>query len=69
MKCHYVTDHYKGKTTRVLIPGCWNVTISQDIADCTCPDDPTLEQLQKQLRELQEKIKQYKQFRNQNSQP
>lgn len=35
MKCHYIKVKSIGK---VLIPGCMGVTISNDIADCTCRD-------------------------------
>lgn len=33
MRCHYVYDKEVG---RVLIPECWPVVHSGDIADCTC---------------------------------
>lgn len=35
MKCHHIKVKGVGK---VLIPGCMAVAISNDVADCTCPD-------------------------------
>jgi len=33
MRCHYV----KGKNNeKVIIPGCWDVTHSNNMNDCTC---------------------------------
>ncbi len=33
MKCHYIHDVTHGK---ILIPGCWSVVISNNMADCNC---------------------------------
>ena len=53
-KCHYTYDKKVGK---VLIPGCWAVTHSNDMRDCTCRDDfpPTFYQFEKQI--FNEKLK------------
>lgn len=34
MHCHFVKDPKSNK--KVLIPGCWDVTHSNNIDDCTC---------------------------------
>ncbi len=54
MKCHYTYDKKAGK---VLIPGCWAVTHSNDMRDCTCRDEhPTTSyQFEKQI--FNEKLK------------
>lgn len=38
MKCHYI---YTEKGEKVLIPECWAVAISFDIAQCICHDEKT----------------------------
>ena len=35
-KCHYTYDKKVGK---VLIHGCWAITHSTDMRDCTCRDE------------------------------
>ena len=37
MKCHYIYDKEVGK---VLIPGCWNVVISNEMSRCSCRSYP-----------------------------
>jgi hypothetical protein len=36
MKCHYTYDKEFG---RVLIPGCWDVIITNDMELCTCRNE------------------------------
>lgn len=63
MKCHYIKVKDVGK---VLIPGCMAVAVSNNIADCTCPDNLTeadferqrykdvVDRLKKEIAELRE---------------
>jgi len=45
MKCHYVYDPKYGK---VLIPGCWAVVHSGNMADCYCRKVNTFQDFEKQ---------------------
>lgn len=60
MKCHYIYDKEVGK---VLIPGCWDVVLSNDMSLCSCRTEiKTFAQFEKQeynkiLNEKQSQIK------------
>ncbi len=58
-KCHYIYDKKVGK---VLIPGCWAVTHSNDMRDCTCSDElpGTFHQFEKQI--YNEKLKEKNEY-------
>lgn len=45
MKCHYIYDKKLGK---ILIPGCISVSISNDMSRCTCINEITFNQFEKQ---------------------
>lgn len=63
MKCHFAhTDNRK-----FLIPGCWNVVISQDISDCTCANNPHLQHIEYLKREgkIQEAKEYYEIYKEQ----
>ena len=57
-KCHYIYDKEAGK---VLIPGCWSVVHSNDMADCTCRNYPeTFAQFER--KEYNEKLNEQKEY-------
>ena len=47
MKCHFAHT----KDGKVLIPGCWNVIMSQNIEDCTCPKNLHIAHIEMLLKE------------------
>jgi hypothetical protein len=62
MKCHYSYYIERGKKHRLIIPGCMNVTHSNDIKDCTCQDPLTELQFERKrfndvVKILQDEIK------------
>ncbi|HBG40258.1 MAG TPA: hypothetical protein DDW85_02440 [Porphyromonadaceae bacterium] len=62
MKCHYTYYVENGEKHKVLIPGCWDVVISNNIRDCTCEDALTPCQFEKErfnevISRLQDEIK------------
>ena len=64
MKCHYT--HPKGEE-KVLIPGCWNVSLSGNIEDCTCLEDPHLAYIELLKSEGKfEQAKEYRKIMNEN---
>lgn len=44
-KCHHIHDEKHGKT---LIPHCWAVVISGNMRDCTCRNQFSFKQFEKQ---------------------
>lgn len=56
MKCHYI---YTERGEKVLIPGCWSVVNSGDMSQCTCRDEHTPYQYEKE--KYNEEVKQLKQ--------
>jgi len=64
MKCHYA--HPKGEE-KVLIPECWNVVMSGNIEDCTCPENPHLAYIEQLKKEGKfEQAKEYRRIMNEN---
>lgn len=66
MKCHYVYDPKAGK---VLIPGCWAVVNSGNMADCCCRKINTFQDFEKQCYNdvIKEKNELIKSLENENA--
>ena len=45
MKCHYI---YTEQGEKVLIPGCMAVAVSGDMEDCTCRNEKTFAQFERE---------------------
>ena len=45
MKCHYI---YTERGEKVLIPGCMAVAVSGDMEDCTCRNDISFPQFERE---------------------
>lgn len=62
MKCHY--SHPKG-IEKVLIPGCWEVTLYGNIEDCNCHENPHLAYIEQLKKEGKiEEAKEYRKIYN-----